>query len=96
MHSSGFDDAATESLMIEAPPARAVGPAHPGRRPFRPVRRMDHWQSRKTSLGVFLAMFFLPSRPRKSEDVLQQAELLSVGAVCSDAPVPMDKEISGH
>ena len=49
-----------------------------------------------TILGVFVAMFFLPSRPRKSEDVQQQAELLSVGAVCADAPVPMDKEISGH
>jgi hypothetical protein len=49
------------------------------------VRRMDRWQDRMTILGVFVAMFFLPSRPQKSEDVLRQTELLSDGPVCVDA-----------
>jgi hypothetical protein len=80
MHSSGFDDAANELLTIEAPPARAVGPARPGGDHPDLVGRMDHWQSRMTILRVFVAMFFL----------------LSVGAVCADAPAPMDKEIGGH
>ena len=49
-----------------------------------------------TLLGLFVATFLPASRPRRSEDVLQQSELLSVGTVCADVPVPMDEEISGH
>jgi hypothetical protein len=34
-----------------------------------------------TILGLFVATFMPPSRPRKSEDVLQHTELPSVGTV---------------
>ena len=49
-----------------------------------------------TILGLSVATFLPPSRPWKSEDALPKTELPSVGTVCADVTVPMDKEISGH
>jgi hypothetical protein len=58
----------------------------------------DRWTAGrpKVHAGLHETTFLPPSRPRKSEDALQQTELLSVGTVCADVAVLMDKEISGH
>lgn len=96
MPSSGLDDAATKSLTIEGAPGERlwelVVPSgdHP--------TSYGRWAAgrRMTNLGLFLATFLPPSRRRKSQDVLRQTELLSVGTACADVPVPMDKEISVH
>ena len=94
MHSCGFEDAPAESLTIEAPATRDVGPTPEGDHPD----LYGGWAAgrRNDLLGLFGAPFLPPSRPRKSEDALQQTELLSVGTVCADVPAPMSKEISGH
>jgi hypothetical protein len=45
MDSSGFDDAATESLTIEGARRAVVGAARPERRPSDVVRQMGRWQA---------------------------------------------------
>ena len=95
MHSSGFDDVATESLTIEGTADGGCGTV-PRVATIRRRTADGPLAGGMTILGLFVATFLPPSRPRKSEDALQQTELLSVGTVCADVPVPMDKEISGH
>ena len=48
-----------------------------------------------TILGLFVATLLL-SPVLGSRRTARQQTQLSVGTVCADVPVPMDKEISGH
>jgi hypothetical protein len=96
MYSSGFDDAATESLTTEGAAGERLwellapsGDHLTSYGRWAAGRRNDHPR-------VIRGHVLPPSRPRKSEDVLQQTELLSVGTMGADVPVPMDRESSGH
>ncbi len=96
MHSSGFDDAATRSLMIEGTAGDRLWDLLPPSGDHPTSYDRGRLAGRMTTLVLYVATFLPPSRPWKSEDALRQTELLSVGTVCADVPVPMVKEISGR
>jgi hypothetical protein len=72
MHTSGFDGAANESLMIEGIAGERLRDLLP---PSGDHPAVDRWTAagRMTILGLFVATLLPPSRPWKSEDALQQS-----------------------
>jgi hypothetical protein len=94
MHSSGFNHAVTDALMIEGTAGDRLWDwtCSPRTATIRPRPTDGRLAGRMTILGSFVTTFVPPSRPWKSEDALRQTELLSVGTVCADVSVPWTRK----
>jgi hypothetical protein len=95
MHTSGFDDAANESRMIEGIAGERLRDLLP---PSGDHPAVDRWTGagRMTTLGLFVAALLPRSRAWKSEDALQQPNCGPSKQCAQMLPVPMKREISGH
>jgi hypothetical protein len=96
MHSSEFDDAATESLMIEGAAGEGNGTCSPrvatiptsyGRRAT--GRRNDHPRVIRGHVLPAISSSEVAGRPTANRTAVRRNGMRRV-------PVPMDREISGH